>query len=67
MSMQRIRDYYGVPAKRGGSIKFTDGDGVQYKCKIRSAFQDRLKVAVDGIHTGRQYWLLHPTWNVEYL
>jgi hypothetical protein len=67
MSMKRIRDYYGVPAKRGAEIKFIDGLGVEHKCKIISAFQDSLKVRVDGIHSGRKFWLLHPTWNVEYI
>ncbi len=67
MSIKYIRDYYKVPAKRGSRIKYKDDYGSKFYCTIFLTKGSYLKVRVDGIHTGRQYWLLHPTWNIEYL
>lgn len=57
MSMQWIRLNYGVPAKRGGRIRFFGAEGT-----IASATH-HLRVRMDD---GRRV-LLHPTWEVEYL
>ena len=57
MTMQWIRDHYGVPAKRGGRVKFFGTEGT-----IISATH-YLYVRMDD---GRKV-LLHPTWEVEYL
>ena len=59
--MDYIRKCYGVPAKRGGSIRF-DGkdDGV-----ILGADNGRLRVRFDGPF--KLVLRLHPTWRVEYL
>ena len=58
MSFKYIRDYYKVPAKRGGVIKFR-GD----ECVIKSACNQYLSVL--RIKDNRKL-LLHPTWEVEY-
>lgn len=67
MSMQRIRDYYSVPAKKGGFLNFTDTYGSVFKCQILSASDDKLRVRiVSDISFGKRL-ILHPTWNVQYL
>lgn len=67
MGMKHIRKTYSVPAKRGARIEFEDGDGIKHLCTIFSTIGSHLKVRADGVHSGRQYWILHPTWNVTYL
>lgn len=57
MSMEWVRRNYGVPARRGGRVKFFGVEGV-----ITSATH-YLRVRMDD---GRRV-LLHPTWKVEYL
>jgi hypothetical protein len=57
MSMEYVRRFYGVPAKRGGRIRF---DGVEGT--ITSATH-HLRARMDD---GRRV-ILHPTWRVEYL
>lgn len=57
MSLEYIRKTYGVPAKRGGRIRYDGKIGV-----IASAPGAYLRVSFGGkIRT------LHPTWCVEYL
>lgn len=58
MTMQYVRDYYGVPAKRGGRVRFEG----RSEGTILSATH-RLHVRFDDGTVG---WL-HPTWEVEYL
>lgn len=63
MSLEYIRDHYGVPARRGGRIRYT---GLAWPAvgTIVAARGQYLRVRFDGdseIHT------LHPTWKVEYL
>ena len=69
MSMDYIRRTYGVPAKRGGKVIYTDSDGVKFHCTIKSATNSgHLKVLVDDRVTGyRGRMKLHPTWNIEYV
>lgn len=61
MSMKRIRDYYGVPAKRGALVKF------QGKlCRIVSADPTDMHL---WIYDLRIPWLrmkVHPTWEMDY-
>ena len=64
MSMEYIRYNYGVPAKRGGRIEFTDSNGVKWRGTIRSSRDSRLRVSLDGLCTISS---LHPTWNMKYL
>jgi hypothetical protein len=60
MSMKHIRDTYGVPAKRGGRIRFEGRDiGT-----IVAARHGRLRIRFEG---QKRIAFLHPTWEVEYL
>lgn len=55
MTMKYVRDYYGVPAKRGMHVKIFTGHGVD-EGRITSACQ---YIRVNG----KNY---HPTWQVVY-
>jgi hypothetical protein len=65
MSMQHIRSAYGVPAKRGGEIRFTDSNGAVWQGRIKSALHGWLRVALEK--WPGETVILHPTWHVEYL
>jgi hypothetical protein len=67
MSIKKIRNYYNVPAKIRGKIKFTNGSGCSFYCTIISTSGRYLRVKPDAIYNESKYWLLHPTWNIEYL
>lgn len=69
MSMEYIRRAYGVPAKRGGRLIYTDSYGAKIYCTIKSATSSgHLMCLVDDRVIGyRGRMKLHPTWNVEYL
>ena len=59
--MQRIREAYGVPAKRGGRIIFDGQPGRILAAGLNGAL--RLTVLLDN-GTRRQ---VHPTWHMTYL
>lgn len=61
--MTRLRNWYEVPAKRGGRIAYT-GDGVRKLGTIKGARNFRLIVLLDGM---KNTVSLHPTWKIEYL
>lgn len=63
MSMKYIRDYYGVPAKRGGRIRFT-GYCTSSLGTITSSSGKWLRVRFDG---ESRTSLVHPAHSVEYL
>ena len=63
MSMKYIRDYYGVPAKRGARVRYFDGVNEFFGVIVGSR-GSLLRVRFDG-EKGAS--LLHPTWWVEYL
>lgn len=63
MSLEYIRNYYSVPAKRGGRIRFTGFDAPR-EGKIVGARQQYLRVRFDG---WKRPQTLHPTWEVTYL
>jgi hypothetical protein len=64
MSLQWIRDNYGVPAKRGGQIIFEWPPEAHRPGTIVGSTGPHLKVRLVGDkHTS----VLHPTWNVTYL
>ncbi|MQB00525.1 MAG: hypothetical protein GEU78_09580 [Actinobacteria bacterium] len=68
MSMQYIRDYYKVPAKRGGRILYTYGGeliGQPGEGTIVGAKDQYLRVRFDSDPS--RIYTLHPTWSVEYL
>jgi len=62
MSMKSIRDYYGVPAKRGQLIYYKPSNGVMQAGNITSARGAYIRVKM---LTGERL-LLHPTWCIEY-
>jgi hypothetical protein len=62
VSMSYIRRTYGVPAKRGGRVRYTGG-GKPELGTIRSAGA-HLNVQPDGVQAVRP---CHPRWKLEYL
>ena len=67
--MNYIRNYYGVPAKRGGRVRYTGGlqGGVLVGARlgtIKSAHGGYLMILLDGDKYARTF---HPTWNLEYI
>lgn len=58
MSMDYIRRYYKVPAKRGMRIKFCGQPAV-----ITSTTRAYLRIRVDGDDFSI---VVHPTWEIEY-
>lgn len=63
MSMEWIRKTYGVPAKRGGRVKYTGSKVAEYGT-IKSATGGRLNIQLDGWKFAVPF---HPTWELEYL
>ena len=63
--MYEIRKQYGVPAKRGGKIRYTDSRGKQWVGQIRSAKGGHLRVTFSEFP--KAIATIHPTWNIEYL
>ncbi len=63
MTMQYIRDYYSVPAKRGGKVIYTGS--IEPKTGIiTSAKGAKLMIRMDGLKHARPY---HPTWELQYV
>jgi hypothetical protein len=63
VSIEYIRETYGVPAKRGGRIEYTGGTR-PLPGTICGAKGQYLSVRLDGAkHPSR----FHPTWNIRYL
>lgn len=61
--MEQIRRTRGVPAKRGGRVRYTGGKTPQFGT-IRSARNGYLRIMLDG---GNFPLPFHPTWELEYL
>lgn len=65
MSMKQIREYYGVPAKRGGRVRYKP-----FKSKkalygtIKSTRDGWINVLMDGEKRPKSY---HPAWRMTYL
>lgn len=59
MSLEYIRNYYGVPAKIGARIKYGDKEGT-----ITGFSGAHIEIELDGEGESRPY---HPTWNIKYL
>lgn len=62
-NMERIRKWYGVPARRGMRVVYT-GSGKRELGTIRSARDCRLTIQLDGYKHTMPF---HPTWELEYL
>lgn len=68
MSLEYVRKTYGVPAKRGCRIRYTDEDGTIWNGRITSARSGKLRVLVDDRIPGyRGRLILHPALRIEYL
>ena len=63
MTIQSIRDRYGVPAKRGGRVRYTGGPEPQMGM-IVAARGHYLRIRLDGEKRAGNY---HPMWRIEYL
>lgn len=63
MTMEYIRESYGVPAKRGARVEYT-GDGTRSMGTICGADGARLRIRLDGDKRPRTF---HPTWMIRYL
>ena len=61
--MDYIRRYYGVPAKRGGRVRYT-GDGTPKLGTITGTQGPHLVIRLDG---ERRTYGYHPMWRLEYL
>ena len=67
MSMDYIRKRYGVPAKRGGRVRYIgnpDGKPVDGTITGAVAGTMHLYVRLDG---NKRSYHFHPTWKLEYL
>lgn len=62
-NMERIRKWYGVPAKRGGRVAYTRNGHREFGT-IRGACSNYLKIQLDG---RKNVSFFHPTWCIEYL
>ena len=68
MSLPYIRRTYGVPARRGMRVRYTDGDGAIWNGTIKSAKGPHLRVLVDDRVPGyRGRLILHQTDSIEYI
>jgi hypothetical protein len=63
VSMKWVRDNYGVPAKRGGRVRYT-GDGKPRYGTITASRHGSLRIRLDG---DKHPMPFHPTWELEYL
>ncbi len=63
MSMDYIRNTYGVPAKRGGRVEYTNGKGEVRAGTITGVDGQYLRIRLDGQPYSNNY---HPTWNLKY-
>jgi len=63
MSLEYIRDYYRVPARVGGRVKYTGGKQPQYGTIVDASGQ-YLVIRLDGEAHELSY---HPTWEITYL
>ena len=63
MGLCDIRRNYGVPAKRGGRVRYTGGREPAFG-SIRSARGAHLYIHLDGAKRPQTF---HPTWELEYL
>lgn len=57
--MDYIRNYYNVPAKLGGRVRYKGKLGT-----IVGSYGARLRIQLDGEEQAGNY---HPTWEIEYL
>ncbi|WP_024899494.1 hypothetical protein [Brucella rhizosphaerae] len=63
MSLEYIKDYYRVPARVDGRVKYTGGKKPQYGT-IEGAQNQYLLIRFDG--ESNEPLLYHPTWEITY-
>lgn len=63
MSMDYIRGYYKVPAKRGGRVEYFGGNALK-RGTITGARGHRILIRLDGDDFPTVF---HPTWKIRYL
>ncbi len=63
MSLDYIRTTYGVPATRGGRIRYTGGPTPTLGT-ITGTDGGHLMIKLDGLKHSNPF---HPTWEIEYL
>lgn len=67
MSIDYIRSYYGVPARKGGRVRYTGDRGPNATPRegtITGASGAHLTIRMDGDSFAQPY---HPTWELQYL
>jgi len=64
MCMKKLREFYGVPAKRGMRVKYSGGVSPRVGTIKSCDAGQRLRVLLDG---ERFTWTMHPTFKIEYL
>lgn len=64
MSLDYIRKTYGVPAKRGEFVEYTDAQGKKRSGVITGSNHSYLRIKLDGDKHAGNY---HPTWNLIFL
>lgn len=62
MSMARIREYYGVPAKRGMRVTMTGRPGT-----IVASSRTSMHLRVRFDNAPEYISLVHPTWEIAYI
>ena len=66
MSLEYIRENYGVPAEIGGKVVYHGGKDESVMMEITGARNQYLRCKIlDGTNAGHET-LLHPTWDIEY-
>lgn len=63
MSLDWIRKYYGVPAKRGGRVEYTGGGKPKFGT-ICGVSGSHLSIRLDSAKHPMPF---HPTWELRYL
>ena len=66
-SMADVRRCYGVPARRGARVFYTDSSGCRRAGRITSCMRgrgDRIRIVFDDGPLVSAWF--HPTWNIEY-
>lgn len=64
MTLDYIRNAYGVPAKLGGRVCYTGDRGREQFGTIKGARSGHINIRLDGSKFAQPF---HPTWMLEYL
>ena len=64
MSLEYIRTYYGVPAKRLSRVEYTGDKDNPRRGTITGARGARLLIRFDD---DKRTYVFHPTWEIRYL